>query len=188
MSNKQTVLIIEGPDGCGKTEIGNALSRTLGIPYFRMDSQFDNFRKGKFKTALEFDMPYIASFLFQTGHSVIIDRAYPSEYVYSRVFGRESNDKVLFEVDLKFRSMDAIIIMLVRNKTSYASNRHDDIIPNNRLEEIHDMYGEFSKHTLCKQIIMNVDRFKSDLVLQIPALCGAIAKHDVSPEKDILLL
>jgi len=69
MHDKQTVIIMEGPDGCGKTEIGKALSKQFGIPYFKVNSEHENWRKGKFKEALEFDQTYITQFLKQTGHS-----------------------------------------------------------------------------------------------------------------------
>ena len=85
-----SVIIFEGPDGVGKTEIARALEKEIRIsslfpdepwktpiPYFRMGSQHENWRKGRFKDALEFDQTYISEFLAQTKFSVIIDRAYP---------------------------------------------------------------------------------------------------------------
>src|SRR3954464_5618431 len=92
---EQWRIIFDSPDGTGKTNIAQALAKELRVPYFRMGSQHDNWRARKFKEALEFDQTYISEFLSQTKHSVIIDRAYPSEWVYSRVYGRETNEEVL---------------------------------------------------------------------------------------------
>lgn len=162
----QHIIIFDGPDGCGKTEMGKALSQITGIPYFRMATQHENWRKGAFKTALEFDQTYIAEFLRQTGHSAIIDRAYPSEWVYSRVFGRETNERVLEQVDNTFADLGARIVIPIRDL--YV--KEDEVIPNEKMWDIHDAYLEFRKWTSCSTHVMNVDVLKNNLQAELSCL------------------
>ena len=177
-----TVIIFEGPDGVGKTEIARALEKEIRIsslfpdepwktpiPYFRMGSQHENWRKGRFKDALEFDQTYISEFLAQTKFSVIIDRAYPSEFVYSHVYGRETNMEVLRSVDEKFASIGTVIILLLRR--DYSNSRPDEVVENSKLQALHDRYNEFADNfTKCKVIRMYVDDYDNELSKQIPFL------------------
>lgn len=166
--NGQKVILFDSPDGTGKTNIAQALSFDMKLPYFRMDSQHDNWRKGKFKEALEFDQTYLSEFLWQTQYSVIIDRAYPSEWVYSRAFGRETNAEVLRMVDEKFAKMGTHIIMPLRH--DYSKNRKDEVIPNEMLPKIHDVYQEFAEWTKCTVIQIYVDGFDDQLIKELPAV------------------
>jgi len=40
---KQQVIIFDGPDGCGKTNIAAALSDALGVPVFKNQFEWDNY-------------------------------------------------------------------------------------------------------------------------------------------------
>jgi thymidylate kinase len=170
----QRIIIFDGPDGCGKTEMGKELSKRTGIPYFRMATQHENWRTGKFKEALEFDQTYIAEFLKQTCYSAIIDRAYPSEWVYSSVFKRETNPAVLRSVDGIFSELGADIIIPV--KESYERNREDEVIPSDKYKAIHDKYIEFSKWTRCRAWVMNVDSLGCDIEREIKFLATVLER------------
>ena len=41
--DKQRIIIFEGPDGCGKTNIAAELSRRLNIPVFKNDQEWSHF-------------------------------------------------------------------------------------------------------------------------------------------------
>ena len=64
---KQQVIIFDGPDGCGKTNIAAALSKVLDIPVFKNQFEWDNFDLGSsnnyFINAIRYQHPYILSFL-----------------------------------------------------------------------------------------------------------------------------
>ena len=161
MKTRQEVILFEGPDGVGKTSIAKGLSEAIGIPYFKMNTEHDNWRKGKFQEALEFDQTYLSQFLKQVGCSVIIDRAWPSEWVYSRVFKRDTNHNLLMELDLQFAELGTRIILPWRQ--DYSKNREDELVPKDKLKEIHDMYFNFMRWTKCEVISVNVDYYKDDL-------------------------
>lgn len=164
----QKIVVFDSPDGTGKTNISQALSRELKVPYFRMDSQHDNWRKGRFKDALEFDQTYLASFLKQTKTNVIIDRAYPSEWVYSRVYKRKTNDEVLKQVDAEFARMGAYIVVPLRR--DYSKSREDEVVTPEKLKPLHDKYLEFCEWTRCSTIQIYVDDFNDDINKQLPLL------------------
>lgn len=165
---EQKIIIFDSPDGTGKTNIAQALSMDLKIPYFRMDTQHQNWRKGKFKEALEFDQPYLAEFIRQTHSNVIIDRAYPAEWVYSRVFDRPTNDEVLEQIDLAFARMGAYIVIPVRH--DYSKARKDDLVDKKHLPLLHETYMEFARWSRCTTITIYVDAFGNDLKKEIAAL------------------
>ena len=164
------IIIMEGPDGCGKTEIGKVLSHTLLIPYFKVSSEKQNWRKGKFKEALEFDQTYISEFIEQVKPSVIIDRAWPSEFVYSKVFKRETNHAVLRRVDDKFAELGAVVVLCLRR--NYEGARIDELVQWRHLHDLHDGYLEFAEWTRCKTVTLYVDDLNNDIDMQIPALLG----------------
>lgn len=166
----QKIMIMEGPDGTGKTNIGYAISQILKVPYFRMGSQHDNWRKGRFKDALELDQTYLVELLRQTRYDLLIDRAYPSEWVYSRVFERETNMKVLTEIDQAFAKMGAYIIVTLRR--DYGKGPADDLIPSRLLPRLHEAYLDFVRWTKCSVVTIYVDDFEGRLDRQLPAIMG----------------
>ena len=44
--NTSRVVVMEGPDACGKTNIGQGIALALAVPYFRMRTQHENWRNG----------------------------------------------------------------------------------------------------------------------------------------------
>jgi thymidylate kinase len=166
--NEQKIIIFDSPDGTGKTNIAYGLSVRLGIPYFKMNTEHENWRKGKFKEALEFDQTYLLQFLKQTGYSVVIDRAYPAEWVYSDVFRRETNTELLTNLDAEFAKLGTNIIIPVRE--DYSSNRKDELVDFAMLPKLHDKYLEFRDFTKCKTITIYVDSYKENLQAELDAL------------------
>ena len=164
----QKIVILDSPDGTGKTEIAYALSKELKVPYFRMATQHENWRKNKFKEALEFDQTYLAEFVRQTRASVVIDRAYPAEWVYSQVFKRPTNMDVLKTVDEAFARMGAYIVIPLRH--DYSKSRKDEVVSPDKLKPLHDKYLEFREWTLCSTVTIYVDAFNNDLKKQLPLI------------------
>ncbi len=174
---RQYVIVFEGPDGCGKTNIAQELSTKTGIPYFKFDGEPAYWREGKFKDALRFDQPYLGQFLSQTEHSVIVDRAWPSEWVYSRAYGRETDPVVWYQVDKAFAQLDAIVVVCMRR--SYVDITDDLVSKADDLQRIHDLYTRFMDETNCHVILMFVDDYgdhavRRNVVEQIDDLERAI--------------
>lgn len=159
MSEKQKVIVFEGPDGCGKTNISQALSLDLGVPYFKNKDEWKYFVNDPayFVNALTYGDPYFLSYLEQTGASVIVDRWYPSEWVYSQVFSRPTNMEVLRIVDQRAAALGTKIVIPYRENYESVIDQFEDVITPSVLQNVHNVYLKFVEWTSCDTILLNVD-------------------------------
>ena len=162
-------IIFDGPDMCGKTEMATALSERLGIPYFKNKSEWSAFEDDPsyFQNALKYGDTFFYSYLKQTGASVILDRSYPSEWVYSLAFERDRDIKLLRHIDdLAAKAGTRIVIPY---RTCY-DNIHDDVhnINSDDLKKLHDLYLGFAGWTNCKVLRLCVD--SEDLLWEINSI------------------
>lgn len=157
---QQQLLILEGPDMVGKTEISKEVSKRWNVPRFKASNEHQSFlhEEGSFLNHLRYADPRVVDMLKQTGHSVIFDRAYPSEWVYSRVLGRKTDDKMLQFVDESFAALGTFIVICRR---STYEGIVDDVDPQRlnteTIKKIDRTYLEFSRWTRCKTFMLNVD-------------------------------
>ena len=91
-----------------------------------------------------------------TGTSVVLDRSYPSEWVYSRVYNRITDHEALTYVDDLAAKVGVKIVIPYR--TSY-EGMHDDMhdIDCKAMQKISDMYAEFIIWTKCETLRLCVD-------------------------------
>ena len=157
----QHVVCIVGPDSCGKTHIAYELSKQLMIPYFKNKGEWTNFRneQGYFVNCMKYgDLGMFSQFLVQTHTSVVLDRSWPCEKVYSKVFGRETDHDVLKQLDDVYHGMNALIVIAYRSDYSNVTDElFSDIITHRKLKQLHDEYMEFAKWTKCRTLFLNVD-------------------------------
>jgi hypothetical protein len=153
-----TVILFDGSDKVGKTEMARELSKRINVPYFKNESEWHAFSKDSsyFVNALKYGDPYFYSFLKMTGTSVILDRSYPAEWVYSTVYNRPTDHEVLNYIDGLAAEIGVKIIVPYR--TSY-EGLHDDMhdIDCKAMQKISDVYGEFIKWTKCETLHMCID-------------------------------
>jgi thymidylate kinase len=165
----QRIIIFDGPDGTGKTNIAQALSEKISVPYFKFSGEADYWRKGQFKTALEFDQPFMLEFLKQTRYDVIWDRAYPAEYVYSQIYDRETNMELIGKLDAEYARLGAWIVIPMRE--NYTDSRPDELVSRDALRSLHDGYEDFcNKFTLCSTLRLYVDTFNNDIDQELAAI------------------
>ena len=158
MPTKQQIIIFEGPDGCGKTNIAKALEEKIGVPYFKNESEWSCFEDDPsyFINAITYGDPYFLSYLRQTQASVIMDRWYPSEWVYPRIFGRETDYGILRTLDNQAAELGAKIIIPHRTSYDNVVDQFESIKPDNLLK-IEEAYRLFSEWTNCQTFFLNVD-------------------------------
>ena len=158
MKKKQHIIIFDGPDMCGKTEMAMELSAVLGVPYFKNESEWEFFEKDPsyFRNALSYGDTFIYAYLRQTGASVILDRSYPSEWVYSKVFLRVTNEKALSEVDAMAHGIHTKIIIPYRSSYEGLEDQFSSITSDKMLE-IENLYRKFADWTKCDVLFLNVD-------------------------------
>lgn len=172
------ILIVDSPDGCGKTEISRALAKEYDIPYFKVSTERENWKNKTFHRSLYFDY-VLPQFVEQTKASFVSDRGYPSEFVYAGVFKRQTDYDMLELIDQQFAKLGAIIVVPLRR--TYKGSRPDDLVSEDHLDILHVAYTKFMSWTACKTITIYVDDFGNELSRQIPALTSAIAdlqSHD----------
>jgi hypothetical protein len=159
MDTKQQILIFDGPDMCGKTEIAHYISRERKIPYFKAASETGTFlhNQSKFLTQLQVADPRMLDFLKQTKHSVIFDRAYPSEWVYSRFFGRTTDDDMLTRLDMEYSILKAKLIICRRSSYEGIVDNLNASIDADKLVDLDELYMQFADWTDLDTLILNVD-------------------------------
>ena len=154
------IVIIGGPDRSGKTEISKELSAQLGIPRFK--SSYEHFGITEdpsiFVQKLRHSSVDILDFAKQTKTSYIQDRGHCCEWVYSRLYGRKTDDHAMWYLDRMHAAMGAKVLLCLR--TSYLGCR-DDLVPeylsNQKLDECAQLYRDFAKWTKCESYELNVD-------------------------------
>jgi thymidylate kinase len=153
------VIVFEGPDGCGKTNISKALSADLQVPYFKNTDEWRFFvdDPAYFVNALTYGDPYFLSYLEQTGASVIVDRWYPSEWVYSQVFNRPTNMDALELIDKRASALGTKIVIPYRKDYCGVTDQFKDIITSDVLDKVHTAYLRFVEWTECDTFLLNVD-------------------------------
>lgn len=167
-TRKRKIVVFDSPDGTGKTQIAQALSMELKVPYFRMPTQHENWKKGKFKEALEHDQPMLLELIRQLKLDVVVDRAWPAEFVYSKVFKRETNPDVLRRIDDEFARLGAYVVIPVRH--DYSKGKEDDLVRKETLPALHEAYMEFRRWTRCSTVTIYVDDYGNDLLKEVRAL------------------
>lgn len=159
-NNKQQIIVLCGPDRCGKSTIVKRLSERLQIPSFKPKTDKDNFKHPeRFLGQLKYFYTGIVDYLEQTGQSVILDRSWPDEYVYSQVKKRETHMGTLGLVDEAFAALRARIIVCKRSDYKGWADDNDPELDERKLQEISDKFVyDFTQWTACKKImILNVD-------------------------------
>lgn len=155
----QRILFFVGPDMCGKTQIAQALSRVIDVPYFKATSEHASYLSGpnQFINQLRYADMRVFDMLKQTGHSVIFDRGYPCEFVYSKAFGRETDERVLALEDESYASLGAKVVICHRSSYEGIQDDLDSNIKESKLQELHNLYQEFAAWTKCDVLNLNVD-------------------------------
>src|SRR4030067_538019 len=155
----QHVIIFDSPDRTGKTEISVELSKRLGVPRFKnhREGMFFERDPGYFCKALRYGDPYFVSYLKQTGASVILDRSFPSEWVYSQAFNRPTSMDILRMVDTMYAEIGAKIIIPYRSSYHGIQDDQFKILDGPKLQKIDDLYNEFVKWTSCDVLRLCVD-------------------------------
>ena len=156
---RQLILSFEGPDRSGKSEISLELSKILGIPRFKNAGEWlENIQSTSyFSNTLTYGNTMLIDFIEQVGCDVIFDRHYPSEWVYSRFFGRETNDVIMSKIDKKLSQMGAKIVICRRRSYNGIQDDLYSYIDSNALAQIDLLYEEFTKWTECDVYTLWVD-------------------------------
>lgn len=153
------IISFEGPDMTGKTQIAKELSRQLNVPYFKNSGEWTSHLKDDFyfKNLLIFGGTFLIDFICQTKPNVIFDRYYPSEWVYSKVFNRDTNEHIIHKIDEKFAEAGGLIVVCRRKSYEGIKDDLHDYVDSSVLKRIDKFYDDFIKWTKCKTLTVWVD-------------------------------
>jgi len=166
---KQNLIIFEGPDLCGKTNIAEEVSRRLGIPVYKSGREHDLFydKDAQYLT-LKYGNFEMIKILETTRANIMFDRFFPSEWVYSQVYDRTRDLDLVMEYDQYWASLGGKIIWLDKPEM----DGKDELIENSRYNEIRQRYEEYMALTECD--IFRLDTTDRDLENQVKKICNFI--------------
>jgi thymidylate kinase len=156
----QQILIIEGPDKTGKSEIAHELSRRLNVHYFKARGEKANFRGDghQFLNELLYADPRQLDLIEQLNLSIVMDRGFPSEFAYSMVFNRATDIPAIARADEEYARLGARLILCTRSSYDglVDEDRPDLITPEN-LYKLEQRYRMFFASSKCRSMVLNVD-------------------------------
>jgi len=149
-----------GPDMTGKSNIAEALSERLSIPVFKNSgewkTQLDS--PNYFLNLLRYGGPFLMDFMKQTNVSVILDRFYPCELVYSQAFDRDTDHQAIAWMDEQFSNEGGVFILCLRKDYSgLVDDVFPEDLPGEKLEEIGSLYKDFAKWSQCEVMTLYTD-------------------------------
>ena len=159
----QKILFFEGVDKTGKSNIAKCLSEIISAPYFKNTTEKLFFTDKTITKYRWLDQLYLYEFLKQTGYSVIIDRGFISDLVYTRIFRKKNKETIekLIIVDKLFASIGAKIIYCYKTKNTFV----DDVIDIDKYSSLSNEYDRFLKLSSCE--ILRLDTTDENIDEQI---------------------
>lgn len=141
------IIIMEGADVTGKSEIGSALANQFGLAYFKNLAEHQSFSDLTFSQTAFVEANYLLCLLKQVEikeNGIVLDRHIPSEYVYSKVFERETNEDEIWEIDRQLAELGAVIVYCYKDEYK---DFDDEVIKFERIEQLKDTYQEYFNKT-----------------------------------------
>lgn len=156
---KQQIIFLVGPDMTGKTNIAQALSQKIHIPIYKASTEHNNFlsKQDRFISDIRYSCPARLDLLKQTNLSVIYDRGYPCEWVYSQFFNRQTDLAAIEHLDQEYSALNAKIICCTRKSFAGINDDLDPRINQQALEKLHKLYQDFLNITKCNSYTLFVD-------------------------------
>lgn len=148
------IIIFEGHDMTGKTNIANELSKKLHLSVVK--SKREKNRWWDPQIDLMYAVDAQVELFEQLKLSAIYDRFHASEYAYSKAFKRFTSYEKIFEIDERLSKLNTIIIYCYKDEKYY---QDDDayITPIQKYNNIKQYYDEFLSLTKCKYLKLNTN-------------------------------
>lgn len=149
-----------GPDMTGKSNIAAELSEHIDVPVFKNSGEWNTQLDSPdyFLNLLRYGGPFLMDFMKQTNSSVILDRFYPCELVYSGAFDRETDMSAISWMDKEFASAGGKFIICVRKDYhGLVDDMYPDDLPTDMLLKLDAGYRQFAKTTACECFLLETD-------------------------------
>lgn len=171
---RQRIVIFGGPDRTGKSTIAKAFANFNSIPYFKPTNQqwFAINDPGVFEKQTRWGEPKLLDFLRQTGHSAVMDRGFPCDWVYSHAMERETAWDVIAALDDGYAELGALLVFTLRKSYEGWADDADKRIDRAQLERLDWMYREYARGSDCRTLLLETD--DQDLQGQVLAITHAL--------------
>jgi|WetSurMetagenome_2_1015567.scaffolds.fasta_scaffold01141_11 thymidylate kinase len=170
------IIILEGPDRSGKTEIGLELTKIINCSYFKNHYDVKNFYgTGDHYISVISEMFYLLNFLEQVplkNKNLILDRFHLTEWAYANAYRRKTNKTLLKELDKKLTDFNSVVIYCYKN--NYV-NFDDDHVNINMIDKIKDSYHEILNESSLPILHLNTE--DEILKREINEICNFLSKQ-----------
>jgi thymidylate kinase len=157
------ILILEGPDGAGKTTLGVALSKELGWPFYQCPRT--PIEKQTVAESQAEDRAAIALALCVSDHvNVIFDRSFPSEWVYGQLLDREFDHFEVFTNDASVSRDGGLGFVLHYSNPADAWTRADGHVDADQLIELQRLYDEYVVRSAMEWAWLDASKSKEDIL------------------------
>jgi len=159
------LIIMDGCDNTGKSSIAQALSKAIGCPYLKFSNvSKDNINKDILSKININSSIYGLSILNSLGNpNIIIDRQYPSEYAYGKIFRNTTFQDIGF-ID-SYLSENFKQHLIIITEKSINTQKENDFVLCEHYDKLKEAYRDFAKRTSAKCIIL--DTTDQDLYRQL---------------------
>ena len=143
MSANRLIVILDGPDMTGKSEIGRELAHRADAIYFKNDIERQMFGSSEeyFLGAIRYGLPHILSLLRQSEFGLVLDRSYPSEWVYSRAFNRPTDEDAIRLCDAQFAELGGHVVITRRKSyEGIVDDTHPHLVNTEMLKKLDGLY------------------------------------------------
>lgn len=158
------IIFLSSPDMTGKTNIAKKLAKDYNLPYYKASSEHGAFlnNQNRFINDIQWSCPARFDLLKQQIdqgfiNGIVYDRGYPCEWVYSRFFGRKTDDSSIFWLDEQYAKLGAYIIIPFRTSYEGIVDDLDSKIDSKSLKKLDNLYLDFMSLSKCKILRLCVD-------------------------------
>lgn len=153
------LIVFEGPDMTGKTQIAKAFAKAMRADYFKNTGEWTTDLRSPeyFKNLLRFGGTFLLDFLSQVKTKTVFDRFYPSELAYANVFGRDTDRDIIRKMDEKFASIGGCIVVCRRKSYKGIKDDLHDYVDSSVLERLDAEYATFAEQSKCPVHTLWVD-------------------------------
>ncbi len=150
------ILLFEGVDNTGKTELAKAVSSKYNAFYFRMNNQIPSLSREDSANMQKYiyqEWYLLYDFIRQSKlKNIVFDRSYISEYAYGYVLRQKTyshkTDSKIFMIDQLFKELDSHVVYCYKDKDTLFKDYSDKYVTSKKIPLLEKRYENYLSKTL----------------------------------------